>query len=107
LRYENWREEKATMQDLTADDCYVYAKVYYTDGTSVQIENAYNVGTNPKLKMNYVGDGNFVKRIVAREFFNTPASKTIDYCEFIVMKKVFATGADRVDAAVEVQIDCQ
>lgn len=107
LRYENWREEKASMQNLTEDDCYVYAKVYYTDGTSVQIESAYTVGTNAKLKMEHVGDGNFVKRVVPREFFNSPATKSIDFCEFIVMKKTFATGADRVDEAVNVQIDCQ
>lgn len=107
LRYENWREEKSTMQNLNEDDCYVYAKVYYTDGTSFQIANAFNVGTNPKLKMAYIGDGNFQKRIVPTEFFNVPATKTIDYLEFIIMRQSFATGADRVDEAVEVQIECQ
>jgi hypothetical protein len=107
LRYENWREEKASMQNLATDEVYVYAKVYYTDGSFTQIENAYNVGTNPKLKMKYIGDYNYEKRIVPREFFNSPASKTIDYCEFIIMKKVFASGADRVDEPVNVQIECQ
>ena len=33
LRYENWREEKSSMQNLASDDCYMYAKVIFTDGT--------------------------------------------------------------------------
>ncbi|CAI8449514.1 MAG: Uncharacterised protein [Cryomorphaceae bacterium] len=107
LRYENWREEKESMQNLDPEDCYMYAKVYFTDGSFVQIENTFNVGSNPKLKMDYVGDGNFEKLIVPGQFFNIPAGKTIDYCEFIAMKKVFATGADRVTLPVNVQIECQ
>lgn len=107
LRYENWREEKESMQNLDAEDCYVYAKVYYTDGSFTQIENAFNVGSNADLQMTYLGDGNFEKVIVPADFFNVPAGKTIDYCEFVAMKKVFATGADRVTEAVNVQIDCQ
>jgi hypothetical protein len=46
-------------------------------------------------------------RLIPEEFFNVPATKTIDYLEFIAMKKVFATGADRVTEAVNVQIECQ
>ena len=107
LRYENWREEKASMQNLAEDDCYIYAKVIFTDGTFSQIENTFNVGTNSKLKMNYIGDGNFEMRIVPSDFFLVPANKTIDYLEFIAMKKVFATGADRVTEAVNVLIECQ
>jgi len=107
LRYENWREDKASMQNLAEDDCYVYAKVIFTDGTFSQIENTFNVGTNSKLKMNYIGDGNFEMLIVPSEFFTAPANKTIDYLEFIAMKKVFATGADRVTEAVNVLIECQ
>jgi hypothetical protein len=57
--------------------------------------------------MNYLGDGNFQLRLVPQEFFSVPANKTIDYVEFIAMKKVFATGADRVTEAVNVQIECQ
>lgn len=95
------------MQNLASDDCYIYAKVIFTDGSSSQIENTFNVGTNPKLQMNYLGDGNFEKLIVPSEFFTIPANKTIDYLEFIAMKKVFATGADRVTEAVNVQIECQ
>lgn len=107
LRYENWREEKVSMQNLASDDCYIYAKVYYLDGTFTQIENTFTVGTNPKLQMEYLGDGNFEKRIVPAEFFNAPSNKVIDKVEFIAMKKVFVTGEDRVTDAVVIQIDCQ
>jgi hypothetical protein len=107
LRYENWREEKSSMQNLASDDCYMYAKVTYTDGTFDQIENTFNVGSNPDLQMDYLDNGNFQLRLIPEEFFNVPATKTIDYLEFIAMKKVFATGADRVTKAVNVQIECQ
>ncbi|MCH1401470.1 MAG: hypothetical protein L7U78_02970, partial [Schleiferiaceae bacterium] len=93
LRYENWREDKASMQNLAEDDCYVYAKVIFTDGTFSQIENTFNVGTNPKLKMNYIGDGNFEMLIVPTEHFNLNPMKEVDYLEFIAMRKNFASGA--------------
>jgi hypothetical protein len=57
--------------------------------------------------MDYMEDGNFQMRLIPQEFFNIPANKTIDYLEFIAMRKVFATGADRVTEAVNVQIECQ
>jgi hypothetical protein len=57
--------------------------------------------------MDYLEDGNFQMRLIPQEFFNIPANKTIDYLEFIAMRKVFATGADRVTEAVNVQIECQ
>jgi hypothetical protein len=85
----------------------MYAKVTYTDGTFDQIENTFNVGSNPDLQMDYLDNGNFQLRLIPEEFFNVPVTKTIDYLEFIAMKKVFATGADRVTEAVKVQIECQ
>ena len=107
LRYENWREEKASMQNLSSDDCYAYAKVVYTDGTSQQIENTFNVGSNPDLQMQDVGDGNFEMLIVPTEHFNLNPMKEVDYLEFIAMRKNFASGADRVTEAVVIPIFCQ
>ena len=107
LRYENWREDKASMQNLDPSECYLYSKVYYLDGTFSEIENAFNVGSNLALQMEFLGDGNFEKVIIPSQFFNIPVNKTIDFCEFIVMKKIFASGADRVTQAVEAQIECQ
>ena len=107
LRYENWREEKASMQNLASDDCYAYAKVVYTDGTSEQIENTFNVGSNPNLQMTDVGDGNFEMLIVPTKHFNLNPNKEVDYLEFIAMRKNFASGADRVTEAVVIPIFCQ
>ena len=107
LRYENWREEKVSMQNLLEDDCYAYAKAVYTDGTSVQIENAFNVGTNLKLNMEYIGDSNFEMLLVPADHFILDPNKEVDFLEFVVMKKNFATGADRVTDAVIIPIFCQ
>ena len=107
LYYENWREEKESMQNLDPTDCYAYVKILYTDGSVAQIENPFNVGTNPDLQMNYIGDGNFELLVVPSELFTIPAGKSADYLEFIAMRKNFASGADRVTDAVKVQIDCQ
>jgi len=73
LRYENWREDKASMQNLSSDDCYAYAKVVYTDGTfSQQIENTFNALVLIRdLQMQDVGDGNFEMLIVPTEHFNS------------------------------------
>ena len=85
----------------------MYAKVTYTDGTFDQIEKTFNVGINPDLHMDYLDNGNFQLRLIPEEFFNVPATLTIDYLSFISMKTLFATGADRVSQAVNVQIECQ
>ena len=95
------------MQNLAENDCYAYAKAVYKDGTSVQVENAFNVGTNSKLQMEYVGDSNFEMLLVPTNHFNLDLNKEVDFLEFVVMKKNFATGADRVTDAAIIPISCQ
>lgn len=106
LQYENWREEKASMQNLDSNDCFVYSKVTYTDGSVDQIENSFNVGTNPNLQMTWKGDGNFEMQIIPQEHFSFDAGKTVDFLEFVVQKRAFASGADRVTEALIVPIEC-
>lgn len=105
--YDNWREEKASMQNLHEDSCYIHAKAYLTDGSFIEITNTFQVGNNPDLKMEMTDEGTFTKQFVPAEFFNLAPGQEIDYIEIIAMKKVFMTGADRVTQKLDIQVHCQ
>ena len=57
--------------------------------------------------MEYLGDSNFEMLLVPTDHFNLDPNKEVDFLEFVVMKKNFATGADRVTDAVIIPIFCQ
>jgi hypothetical protein len=106
LTYENFREEKESMQGLDPDECYVYAEATLTDNSKIIIDNIFNVGSNPDLQMNYIGEGVFEKAFVPDQFFDVPAGKEIDFMKFIIIRKTYASGADRIDKDLDVQVAC-
>lgn len=107
VTYENLREEKVSMQNLADDDCYVYAECV-ANGVTYNIASFFNVGNTPKLQMEAVAEGTFRKIIIPRLFFdNVPAGDTITSMKFVVMRKVFTSGQDRVDDDLLVNLECE
>jgi len=106
LTYENFREEKESMQNLDPSECYVYAEATLTDNSKVIIDNIFNVGSNPDLMMEYVDEGIFEKAFVPDQFFAVPAGKEIDFMKFIIIKKTYASGADRINKDLDVDVVC-
>lgn len=106
INYENFREEKTSMQNLDASDCYVYAECT-ANGVVYKVENFFQVGSNPKLQMDYLGDGKFRKIIIPQLFFDmVPAGDAITSMKFVVMRKVFSGGNDRVDDDLIIDLEC-
>lgn len=107
IYYENFRESKPSMQNLSPDEAYVFAQATLSDSSIVEIEPSFfTVGTNPKLKMDYVGSETFRKFIYPQEFFPVPAGLTITRMRFIVMRQQFASSADRADNDVIMELGC-
>lgn len=107
LFYDNSKEEKVDMQNLGAQDCYVYASATLSDSTVVLIApNFFTVGAYPELQMEYIGDGTFRKFIYPTDFFTVPEGKTITKMLFVVMKSEYYSAKDRVDYNVTAVLGC-
>jgi hypothetical protein len=107
ILYDNDREPKASMQNLDAEACYVYLKATLSDSSATIIPtNFFQVGTNPDLQMKQVSPGRFQKTIIPEVFFNLQPGQQIGYIKAIVMKKNYASGADRVDSDLDIDVYC-
>ena len=107
IYYENFRETKASMQNLGEDEVYVFAQATLSDSTTVEIEPSFfTVGSNPQLKMDYIGSETFRKFIYPLDFFLVPTGLSITKMRFIVMRQQYASSADRADNDVLMELDC-
>jgi hypothetical protein len=107
LFYDNDRELKASMQNLGAEECYVYLKATLSDSSaSIIPTNFFQVGTNPDLQMKQVAPGRFQKTIIPEVFFNLQPGQQIGYIKAIVMKKNYIAGVDRVDSDLDIDVYC-
>lgn len=102
--YDNYRETKSSMQNLDEDDCYMYSECTLTDGTTIKIENFFDVGDNPDLQMEYYDEGRFRLTFVPFEFFDLVDGNEIETMKFVVMKKVYLDNDDRVDEDFDVEV---
>lgn len=107
IYYENFRETKPSMQNLGPDEVYVFAQATLSDSTKVEIEPSFfTVGTNPQLKMDYIGSDTYRKFIYPLDFFSIPAGLSITEMRFIVMRQQYASSADRADNDVIMELGC-
>lgn len=108
IYYENGREDKESMQGLAEGEVYLYAEALLSDSTVTRIAPfLFSVGQYPQLEMNYIGDNSFRKFIVPRQFFMVPEELDILNMEFVVLKKLYATSADRSNSIIEAELGCQ
>jgi hypothetical protein len=104
--YDNYREEKPSMQNLEAGNVYVYLEATLTDSSSIIPSTFFQVGNNPNLEMKVAGNGIFELVIIPELFFNLQSGQKINSIKSIVMKKQFLSGADRVDDDFIVDLSC-
>ncbi|MEX1189008.1 MAG: hypothetical protein WED33_07100 [Bacteroidia bacterium] len=104
--YDNYREDKVSMQNLEADQCYVFLEVTLTDGSTITPSGFFQVGNNPDLQMKLIEPGIFEIIMIPEVYFNLQPGQKIDKVKAIVMKKNFLSGADRVDDDYIVDMAC-
>lgn len=104
--YDNYREDKPSMQNLEAGNVYVYLEATLTDSTTIVPSTFFQVGNNPNLEMKVAGNGIFELVIIPEMFFNLQPGQKIDNIKSIVMKKQFLSGADRVDDDYIIDLSC-
>lgn len=106
--YENGRETKASMQNLAADECYFFPVLTLSDSTTMNIEPSFFVaGNNPLLKMDYAGNQTFRKIIHPRTYFNIPDGVSITKMDVAVIRKTYASSADRAGAQIDYEMGCE
>jgi len=108
IYYENGREDKESMQGLAEGEAYLFAEALLSDSSVTRIAPFFfSVAQYPKLEMDYIGDKTFRKFIVPRQFFMVPEELDILNMEFVVLKKLYATSADRSNSTIEAELGCQ
>jgi hypothetical protein len=104
--YDNYREEKVSMQNLAADDCFLFLEATLTDGSVVKPTTIFLTGTNPEQQMKYAGGGIFEFEFIPEMFLNLQPGQRIDVLRAIVVRRVFFDGDDRVDMELQVDMTC-
>jgi len=107
IYYENGRETKETMQNLTEGEVYLFAEATLSDSSVTRIAPFFfSVAQYPELEMNYIGDDTFRKFIMPRQYFTVPDELEILNMEFVVVKKNYATSEDRSNSIIEAELSC-
>jgi hypothetical protein len=104
--YDNSKETKASMQNLGAQECYVFLEVRLTDSTIIRPSTIFQVGNNPNLQMKQISAGTFELVMIPELFFNLQPGQKIDTFKAIVIRQVFISGDDRVDDDFIIDMAC-
>lgn len=105
--YDNPKEEKASMQNLADNDCYVHIRAYDDNNLTYEASKFLEVHLNPRLQMKKQSDGRFKLTFIPRRLLNIPDTVNLIRIEFVVRKGNYATIADRCDELEKVKIGCQ
>ncbi len=106
--YENGREPKESMQGLGSDECYFFTVLSLSDSTTMSIATSFfTAGSEPLLKMDYVGNQTFKKIIQPHSYFNIPAGLRIVKMDISIIKKTYASSADRAGSQIELEMSCE
>jgi hypothetical protein len=104
--YDNYKEEKLSMQNLGTQECYVFLEATLTDSTIIRPSSIFQVGNNPDLQMKQIGTGIFELVMIPELFFNLQPGQKIDKLKAVVIRQIFISGADRVDNDFVVDMAC-
>ncbi len=108
IYYDNSKEEKLSMQNLSADECYIYAEATLSDSTIIKVApNFFAVGTYPELKLEYTGDNTFRKFVYADDLFSVPEGKTVTAMKFVIIRQVYLSSKDRLDYDIPISLKCK
>ncbi len=108
IYYDNSQEKKVSMQNLSENECYLYAEATLSDSTIIKVApNFFTVGTYPELKLDYIGNNTFRKFVYANELFTIPQGKTITAMKFVIIREVYLSGKDRLDYDIPIDLSCK
>lgn len=107
VAYDNSLDDKESMQDLAADEVFLYAAVV-ADSVEYRIANFFQVAEHPKLQMKQNKAGVFYLSFIPNEFFAEviPEGAIIQSMEFAVRKRVYASPGDKSDAELIFAVGC-
>lgn len=105
LKYDNTKEEKASMQNLTAGDVYVFARCV-ANGKLYEVTAFADVANNPNLEMKSEGNGVFTLTFIPEDFFPIPPGDEITSMVFVIRRKNFNSPDDKTDGNAVISVGC-
>jgi len=108
--YDNFRETVVGMQNLASDNCTVFLEALLEGGTIIRPSPFLQAGSNPRLKMNFKGDGIFEKTIIPNRFFDLAPGQRIVQVTAVAMKSNLSAATipnDRTGENLIIAIDCE
>jgi hypothetical protein len=103
VTYENFRDTTSALENLGPDDLYIYINGQDADGNNYRIENFFNTPSNPKLKMDYIGNQTFRKQFVPQDFIPVPPGIEIVEWDFRLVTPALV----QVPYTIKRDISCQ
>ncbi|MEM9024543.1 MAG: hypothetical protein AAGB22_12425, partial [Bacteroidota bacterium] len=93
-------------QNLAAGDVYVFVEALVDSVNTIQKTAFFQVGSDPDLEMDTDGSGQFWLTFVPEEFLPINPGEVINSLTFVIRRKVFTSGADRVDEELDFVVGC-
>lgn len=104
--YDNPKETKTTMQNLSSDECFMYIKATDADGLTYQVSSFLNVQNFPQLQMKKMNDGRFKCTFILNQFLSIPSGKVVKKLEVTVRKKNWASSEDQTTKTFTIAVGC-
>jgi len=86
ISYDNSQETNLNLQNLGADDCYIFLRAFTGTFTFFDVAPIANVTSTPSLKMKEIEPGKFRKTFIPEDFFPIPDGSTITKIGFYIVK---------------------
>lgn len=105
VKYDNNKEEKASMKSLADGDVYLFARCV-ANGVVYEVTPFNDVANNPDLQMKAEGNGIFTLTFIPEDFFPIPSGDEITSMIFVVRRKVFNGPDDKTDGTSVIAVGC-
>lgn len=86
ITYDNSQEMDVNLQNLGADECYVFMRAFTGTFTYFDVAPLANVTSTPALKMTDIGSGKFRLSFIMEDFFPIPDGAVISKIAYYVVK---------------------
>jgi hypothetical protein len=86
ISYDNTQEADVNLQNLGADECYIFLRAFTGTFTFFDVAPIANVTSTPSLKMTEIAPGKFRKTFIPEDFLPVPDGSTITKIGFYIVK---------------------
>ncbi len=86
ITYDNSQEADANLQNLGADECYIFLRAFTGNFTFFDVAPLASAASTASLKLTEVSPGKFRKTFIPEDFLPIPEGSTITKIGFVIVK---------------------